>query len=248
MLGLRQAMLELNDEFSPGFSMMSFHQDWIFQWMKQYAYQPLMVYGGIVFMMIASGFGLPVPEEVTIVSVGLLSYMGAHPDLFPPPEVGTRPMNGYEAAVVTLVSVVAADLLVFTLGRTFGRKIVRSERFHEMFADKVMSRINTFTKKYGVYAAFVFRFTPGIRFPAHIAMGMSEHLPMWQFFLVDGSAATISVPTQILLIYHYGETILTLIHRFKMMILAVLAGVLFIWVLRKLFLRVMRPTKADSSQ
>lgn len=221
---------------------MGFHQEWVFQVLSNYAYEPQLVYLIIFGMMIASGFGFPLPEEVTILSVGVLGYMGANPDLFPPPYPGARPIDGYEAAVLTMTAVVFADGLVFTLGRVFGRRIMKIERFRKLFADRAMERINTFTQKYGPFAVFIFRFTPGIRFPAHLAMGMST-LKAWKFIAIDGLAAMISVPTQILLIYHYGEAILSTLHRFKMVLFAIAAILFLLWAVRKIWLRIMQPQK-----
>jgi membrane protein DedA with SNARE-associated domain len=137
-----------------------------FQWISQYAYEPMFVYSVVFLMMLASGFGLPVPEEVYIVSVGILAYMGAHPHLFPPPYPGAPVVNGYEAAAVTFVAVMFADFLVFTIGRVFGKKIITFPRFQKVFTKQVMEKINLWVKKYGIMAAFIFRFTPGVRFPA----------------------------------------------------------------------------------
>jgi membrane protein DedA with SNARE-associated domain len=199
----------------------------LFQWLSQYAYQPHIVYLAVFGVMVASGFGFPVPEEVTIVSVGLLTYIGANPDLFPPPFNGAPVVHGYEAAAVTLIAVLFADCLVFSLGRLFGRKILDFPRFQRIFTEDRLNQINGWVKKYGVYAVFIFRFTPGIRFPAHVILGMSR-LQAWQFALVDGLAAMISVPTQILLIYHFGEPILHLLHQFKTWILwAIIAAAIF---------------------
>jgi membrane protein DedA with SNARE-associated domain len=205
-----------------------------FQFISQYAYEPNMVYGTVFAMMLASGFGLPVPEEVYIVSVGLLAYMGAHPDLFPPPYAGAPVINGYEAAIVTLLAVIFADFLVFTLGRVFGKKIISRPRFKTIFTEEVMARIQRWVKKYGIMAAFIFRFTPGVRFPAHIALGMLS-FSAWQFVLVDAFAAVISVPSQILLIYHFGEPILAGINRFKIIIFGALVAGLVIFVVHKLY-------------
>lgn len=221
--------------------MSGLESEWIFNFLKDYAYQPYLVYLLVFGMMVASGFGFPLPEEVTIISVGLLTYMGANPDQFPPPEGAGRPIYGYEAALVTMACVVFADCLVFMIGRIFGRRLMGMKRFKSLFGDKVMGRINNFTSKYGEYAAFIFRFTPGIRFPAHIAMGMSN-LPLWKFFAIDGFAALISVPSQILLIYHYGEEILKILQKFKMAILALAAIALLVWVLRKIWGRIMQPS------
>ncbi|MFN7728261.1 MAG: DedA family protein [Bdellovibrio sp.] len=215
---------------------MSFAQEPIFQWLAQYAYQPEVVYFGVFAMMMASGFGFPLPEEVTIISVGIITYMGAHPEHFPPPYPGAPVVNGYEAAAITLVSVIFADLMIFSIGRFFGRKLMKRSWFKRLFTDKVMARVNAFMTKYGVYAAFIFRFTPGLRFPAHVAMGMTN-FPMWQFALVDGFAALISVPTQILLIYHYGEPILEALQKFKFVIFGALAVALVFFIVRKVYLR-----------
>ena len=218
---------------------MSFANEPIFQWLAQYAYQPEVVYFGVFAMMIASGFGLPIPEEVTIVSVGIIAYMGAQPEHFPPPYPGAPVVNGYEVAAITMFSVVFADLLVFSIGRFFGRKLMRYSWFKRLFSDAVMAKVNEFMKKYGIYAAFIFRFTPGLRFPAHVAMGMTN-FSMWQFAVVDGLAAMISVPTQILLIYHYGEPILGAMQKFKYVIFGALAVLIVALILRKLLTR-LRP-------
>lgn len=215
---------------------MSFAQEPIFQWLAQYAYEPQMVYMAVVGMMIASGFGFPLPEEVTIVSVGIVTYMGAHPDLFPPPYAGAPVVNGYEAAAVTMGAVVFADLLVFSIGRFFGRKLMKRKWFKSLFNDDRMAKVNEWMKKYGVFAAFFFRFTPGLRFPAHVAMGMTN-FSMWQFALVDGLAALISVPSQILLLYHYGEPILMALQKFKIYILIAFAGLLLFFAARKVLAR-----------
>lgn len=213
---------------------MHFGQEPIFQYLAQYAYEPGMVYAGVFVMMLASGFGLPLPEEVTIISVGVLAYMGAHPELFPPPFPGAPVINGYEAAFFTFLSVVISDFLVFMIGRTGGRKLMMLPRFRGFFEGPVMDRINRFVRKYGIYAAFIFRFTPGIRFPAHLFLGMSK-FSVISFLIVDGFAALISVPTQILLVYHYGEEILSVMYKFKVYVGIILGVVLLFLLVRKIY-------------
>lgn len=214
--------------------------EWIFHTLSAYAYEPELIYMIVFGMMVASGFGLPIPEEVTIVSVGLLAYMGAHPEVYPPPADAERAIGGYEAAAIVLVCVVFADMLVFMIGRKFGRAIINRPRWRENFGKRVMDRINNLCNRFGIYAAFVFRFTPGIRFPAHIALGMSQ-LPAWKFLMMDGFAALISVPTQILLIFHYGEEILGVFKQFKLAILGLAAVAGLIWLARYIWLRAKKP-------
>jgi membrane protein DedA with SNARE-associated domain len=222
---------------------MHFSESWFFQWLSQYAYEPTTVYVAVFVMMIASGFGFPLPEEVQIVSVGILAYMGAHPELFPPPYSGAPVINGYEAALVVSISVLFADNLVFWIGRTFGRRLMRVQRLKPFFAGHVMTRVHHFASKYGVYAAFIFRFTPGLRFPAHIFLGMS-HFSAIAFLLVDALAVFISVPTQILLISHFGEPILGALYKFKVWVAAALAIAVVYFIGRKVWLR-FRSAAAD---
>lgn len=210
---------------------MHFSEHFVFQWISQYAYQPEIVYIGVFALMFASGFGLPIPEEVTIISVGILAFMGANPQLFPPPYSGAPVVNGYEVAVFTLMAVFLSDQLVFWIGRLFGRKFIALRGIRSFFTPKVMERTESFVKRYGSFAAFVFRFTPGIRFPAHVILGMSQ-FSAWRFATIDGVAALISVPTQILLVYHYGESILSAMYQFKI-VLAVLAGLALTYWLGK---------------
>lgn len=223
---------------------MHFAHDQVFQTLAQYAYEPLMVYLIVFGMMIASGFGLPLPEEVQIVAVGILAYMGAHPELFPPPYHGAPVVNGYEAAILVSMAVILADNLVFWIGRTYGRKITKVPRFRKIFESNVMTKIHHFAHKYGVYAAFIFRFTPGLRFPAHIFLGMS-HFSALAFFLVDALAVLISVPTQILLIYHFGEPILGTLYKFKTYVGIALAAVILYVVIHKLWIRYKRTESAS---
>ncbi len=206
----------------------------ITNWFLGLAFEPTKVYLTVVVMMLLSGFGLPIPEEVTLVSGGLLAYMGAHPEAYPPPYPGAPVVDPITLAVVSFGAVVFSDLLVFMIGRIFGARLRQSPRFNRIVKPQVFSKVEKWVGKYGVWMAAGFRFTPGVRFPGHIVCGMFG-IPIWLFLLMDGMAALISVPTQILLIAHYGEVILGKIKDFKLILLAVAAVFLVFYVGRRLW-------------
>ncbi len=213
---------------------MGFSEAELLNWFTQYAYQPWLIYLGIFILMLASGFGLPIPEEVTLISSGLVCYVASRPDLFPPPYPGAVPVNPYMTAGVAFGSVVFADCTVFFLGKFFGGKILRSSymaRYRGRF-----EKVGDWTKKYGMWAAGVFRFTPGLRFPGHFVCGMMG-LSVTKFIAVDATAALVSVPTQVLLVAFYGETILVYFKQFKMVVLALLGLVLIYYAARWLWKR-----------
>jgi membrane protein DedA with SNARE-associated domain len=170
----------------------------IFQWMSQFAYEPGMVYTALIAMMLLSAFGLPIPEEVTLISVGLLAFMGANPEHFPPPYPGASVVNPTEAAIVAALAVFVADFLVYMIGRVYGRKILYSPWMSKFISAQTISKAEEFTKKYGMLATGLFRFTPGIRFPGHLLCGSLRFSP-WKFASIDFLAVMISVPTQVLL-------------------------------------------------
>ncbi len=212
---------------------MSIANEPIFQWMSQFAYQPDIVYSGLVGMMLLSSVGFPLPEEVTLVSVGILAFMGANPHMFPPPFAGAPVVNVHTAAIVAFLAVFMSDFLIYTIGRVFGRKILNHPTMKKILSDSMMLKVEEWTKKYGAYACGIFRFTPGIRFPGHLACGMLKY-PVWKFVLIDGIAALISVPTQIYLLAHYGEPILVKLRQFKLVVLGIILVVAIYFLFKKI--------------
>lgn len=208
-------------------------QEPIFVWMSQFAFQPGMVYSAIVVMMFLSAVGVPLPEEVTLLSAGLLAFMGANPDLFPPPYAGAPVVNPTEAAIVASIAVFAADFFIYWVGRVWGRRLLQHPRLTRMISPALLQKAEDFTRRYGALATGIFRFTPGIRFPGHLLCGTLK-FSAWKFALIDGLAVCISVPTQILLLAHYGEPILQTLKQFKLVVFGVLGLALIAWLAIKL--------------
>ncbi|MEK2645871.1 DedA family protein [Bdellovibrio sp. BCCA] len=212
---------------------MEFANEPIFQWMSQFAYQPGTVYAALIGMMMLSAVGFPLPEEVTLISVGILAFMGAHPQHFPPPFEGAPVVSVHTASAIAFAAVVVSDFVIYLIGRIFGRKLLYHPRVHKLFPEHLMKRVEEWTHKYGAYACGIFRFTPGLRFPGHLACGMLRY-PAWKFLVIDGIAALISVPTQIYLLAHYGEPILTKLRQFKLVVFAIIGLLLVYFLIKKL--------------
>ena len=199
----------------------------ILQMFSEYAYSPAWLYGLIISFMVASSFGLPIPEEVTLVSAGLVCYMGSRPDIYPPPYEGAIAVNVYWTALVCFLAVLCSDFLVYSLGRNLGTRILEKKFFKKY--EQSMDKVTGWTKKYGAWAAGVFRFTPGLRFPGHFACG-SLGLSPAKFLAVDGTAALLSVPTQVFLVAFFGQAILENIKQFKIVLFVILGVLAIIWL------------------
>lgn len=206
------------------------------QFFSQWAYQPYHVYGAIIVFMMMSAFGLPLPEEVVLISAGLVGYMSLHPNQYPAPYEGAHTVNVYVLAVVSFIAVMSSDYMIYALGRMFGPKLFKMRWFSRFVTESSLERIRSWSRKYGYWAVVIFRFTPGLRFPGHMMCGATG-LPRWKFLAIDTFAAGLSVPTQILLVSFYGKVILDNIARFKLYLVSAIAAGLVIFFVSKLLRR-----------
>lgn len=219
--------------------MFDFSPDALLAFFSQYAYQPGFVYGFIVCFMLASSFGFPVPEELVLISAGLVAYMSHNPQEFPPPYPGAQGVNVVTLCIVCFLAVLGSDSLVYFIGKFFGGRIIKTKFFQKQVAGEGFNKINSFFQKYGGLACGIFRFTPGLRFPGHLSCGLLG-IPVWKFLLIDAAVAALSVPTQVYFVATYGKVILEHLAEFKMYVLGVALIVFLVWLGRKYYLKNVR--------
>jgi membrane protein DedA with SNARE-associated domain len=135
-------------------------------------------------------------------------------------------------AAVAFFAVTGSDFFVYGIGRVFGTRALDSKFMKRFLPDERRQRIEILTAKYGLWAVAAFRFTPGIRFPGHIACG-AVGIPATRFLLVDGAAALLSVPTQIYLVAFYGREIMAVLDEIKIGLAVALVGYIIFYFGRK---------------
>ena len=176
-----------------------------------FAYDPWVFYSIIVLLMTLTTFGFPISEEVVIISAALVTYMGAHPELYPPPpsalESGQTPVQASTTALVCFLSVFLSDLLVYMLGFIFRDKIINQPIIKRFFSKKRKEKIDIWVSKYGAFVSGIFRFTPGLRFVGYLTCGVVR-IPIHKFILINGGVALLVVPSQVFIISIYGEAII----------------------------------------
>lgn len=174
------------------------------------AYDPFLFYGVIILLMALATLGLPVSEEVVIISAALGAYMAAHPELYPlPPTIqeGQLPVSTMGTATVCFLAVFVTDLAVYMIGFLFRNTVVNNTLFKKTISIKRKERIDLWMQKYGCFAAGMFRFTPFLRFIGYLTCGISR-IPIHKFILVNGSVALLTIPSQVFLVSIYGEKII----------------------------------------
>lgn len=191
----------------------------IAEWFVHFAYQPNLVYALVIGLMFASSFGLPLPEEVTLISASLTAFMATHPDKYPPPLNSTgSAVDPITLAAVCLFAVFVSDYLIYWIGTQSGTLLMKYPYFKKKMEGKSFKRVQKWIHDYGTLAPCIFRFTPGLRFPGHMMCGVIG-LPRWKFCLVVGIAACLTVPTQVILISNYGEVILDVLSKVKFVVI-----------------------------
>ena len=204
----------------------------IMTFFAQYAHSPLLIYSIVASMMLLASFGLPLPEEVTIVALGLMVHMGKYPYQYPPPPgIEVQPLNLFTAMAVCFFSIILSDFIVFLIGKKFGASPLVHKLFRKFLGEHSLEKSRTMIHKHRFLVPAIFRFTPGIRFPGHLSCGMMG-ISVWTFLAADGLAALISVPTQVYLFATYGEVILSTIKQVKhyALIIALIVLVLYLAV------------------
>jgi membrane protein DedA with SNARE-associated domain len=182
-------------------------------------------YLGIVVVLILTGSGLPLPEEVPIVAAGIASSVGK--------------LNPWWAFVSCLVGAVAGDSVIYAIGYHFGRNLVtRHPRFAHLLHAEREAKIEEMIRKHGLKVFFASRFMVGVRAPVYLSAGILR-MPFRRFILIDAFCATAVVALFFGLSYLYGERLTTWIQRSELgvtalVVLAVaVVGGYFLWKRRR---------------
>lgn len=143
-------------------------------------------------ILLACGFGLPLPEDVVLITGGMLA---SH-----------QVTDHWVTLAVTMAGVLIGDGIVFTLGRRAGDSIKQTRLFKRIIKPGVDQKIQSWFSRYGDKVIFFARFTPGLRMALFLSAGIYR-VPAWKFFALDGFAATISVPLWIWLGFVFGSNL-----------------------------------------
>lgn len=141
-------------------------------------------------LLVACGIGLPLPEDITLFTMGLLSYYGL--------------VDLKVSIVVCLAGVLIGDCLIYWFGRHYGVRLLKKRFFAKLIHEERMERVKALFHRWGAKVIFLTRFMPGLRAPTYFTAG-SLHLPFGVFIFYDGLAALLSVPLLTAVVYYFGD-------------------------------------------
>src|SRR5579863_9463474 len=138
-----------------------------------------LAYSLVFGSLIACGLGLPLPEDVVLVTGGYLSFMGA--------------ANLWLMLVFALCGILGGDVLVYAAGRRYGQELAQTTWLHRFLTDEKRHRVESYFARYGQGLVLAARFLPGLRVVTYFSAGATS-MGVWRFLLFDTLAACVSAP------------------------------------------------------
>jgi membrane protein DedA with SNARE-associated domain len=150
-------------------------------------------YLGIILVLVLTGSGLPLPEEVPIIAAGVASSVGT--------------LDPWWAFLSCLVGALLGDAVLYTIGYHFGHSLVtRHPRFAHLLHAEYEAKIEDMIRRHGLKVFFLARFMVGIRAPVYFTAGVLR-MSFRRFMLIDAFCATCVVGLFFGLSYAYGEQV-----------------------------------------
>ncbi|MGQ5523190.1 DedA family protein [Chitinimonas sp. PSY-7] len=144
-------------------------------------------YIAVFTVLLICGFGVPIPEDVSLVAGGVIAGLG-YADV-------------HVMFLVGMAGVLIGDATMFTIGRLFGEKVLAWRFVSKLLTPARYCAVQDKFARYGSRLMFIARFLPGLRSAIFLTAGMTRRVPFWRFLLLDGFAALISVPAWVYLGY-----------------------------------------------
>lgn len=140
---------------------------------------PHASYLGIAVLIVLTGMGLPVPEELIVIGAGVAAHSGG--------------FDPWIALAACLAGAVAGDCASYLIGRHFGRALLRDRHWFSRFLTVEREQAaERYFQRYGL-AGFLFaRFLVGLRAPAYMTAGILR-IPFRWFLLADSISASVVV-------------------------------------------------------
>ncbi len=165
-------------------------------------------YLGIILVLILTGVGLPIPEEVPIIAAGIASSVGT--------------LNPLWAFLSCLVGALLGDAVIYAIGYHFGHSLVtRHPRFAHLLHAEYEAKIEEMIRRHGLKVFFLSRFMVGIRAPVYLTAGVLR-MSFRRFVLIDMLCATSVVGLFFGLSYAYGEQLTGWIRRSEIGLTAII--------------------------
>jgi membrane protein DedA with SNARE-associated domain len=139
---------------------------------------------------VAGGVGLPLPEDLTLLGAGVLAHQ--------------RLLRLRDVIAVGLAGVIAADWIIYLIGRRYGREMVRHPALSRLLGATRIDVVRGTVQRHGARAVFAARFLLGFRIATFLAAG-TFHVPPLGFAVGEAAGAAVFVPAMVTLGFLFSD-------------------------------------------
>ncbi len=181
-------------------------------------------YLGIFLVLVLTGCGLPLPEEVPIIAAGVASSVGK--------------LNPWIALAACIAGTLCGDSMLYLIGYHFGRNLVKAHpRLAHLLHAEHEAQMEEYINRYGLSVLFVARFLVVVRAPVYLTIGILRH-SYRKSLLFDAFCASAVVGLFFGLSYAFGDHVAKWIRDSEVVVtvvagIAVMAVLLAWWLKRR---------------
>ena len=149
-------------------------------------------YFGILLSLLLGGIGFPFPEDAILICSGFF--------------IAQKTLNPLPTLIIVFAGVILSDIIIFSLGRHYGRRIVTHPWFGSIISEKRLMVIEQRFNIYGPWVILIGRQLFGIRGQILLMAGIMR-MPLLSYLLSDILAALITMGIMITVGYTGGKAI-----------------------------------------
>src|SRR5688500_6912670 len=149
-------------------------------------------YGLMLVALLVAGLGLPLPEDIVLISGGILIQRGV--------------TSLWATVAICVVGVLVGDTTLFLLARRAGPAMYRRKFIARVLPPPRRAKLEGLFAKYGGLVIFCARDVAGLRAPT-FAVAAIHGMSLWRFLLWDTLALGVSLPVIMYLGWLFADSI-----------------------------------------
>lgn len=149
-------------------------------------------YLGILGLLLLASLGVPIPEELPIISAGVLSQAGY--------------ARWWLALPVCLLGVLSGDVILYWVGHHWGEHVLDWHIVRRLLSRDREQWLKDAYRRHAIKTIVMARHIMGFRAAAFLTAGIAR-VSFWKFLVTDAAAALGGVPFSFALAYFFADQV-----------------------------------------
>jgi membrane protein DedA with SNARE-associated domain len=175
-------------------------------------------YAGIFIALFLAGLGVPLPEEVPVLTAGVLAH--------------EQVVRWWLALPVCVLGVLSGDTVLYWVGRHWGERVLAWRMVRRVLSREREETLKESYRRHGVKIVFTARHVMGLRAAAFLTAGIAR-VPFPRFLAADFAASMVGVPLSFGLAFFFTdqlERIMTDVRRVERWAILVICGAVAVFI------------------